>query len=116
MEEHTLKSIIEKVDKYRKVSLNLYRLKAIQKTTNWLSKLITYCIIVFSFLLFLVFLNIGASLWLGEILGKLYLGFIVVSLLHLVIGLFLWFFVRHWIQNQVNNCIVIELNEPKNYV
>ena len=56
--------------------------------------------------LFLLFIEIGLGLFLGEYFGKIYYGFIVVGIVNLCIGLLLFTLKDKWIKTLISNTII----------
>ena len=115
MEEKTslLESLFEKSETYLKINFELFKLKAIDKSADVfstiLSKLVLYIVIV----LIILSLNIGLALWIGELLGKLYYGFFIVAAFYVLVALFLHY-KRNLIKSPVNDAIILNmLNEKK---
>lgn len=61
-----------------------YKLDAFKKSAKAISALLRFFAFVGIFLLFFAFLLIGCALFLGELLGSIYLGFFCVALLNLI--------------------------------
>jgi len=59
--------------------------------------------------MFVFVTNIGASLWIGELLGKSYYGFFCVAGFYIVVIGFIYFFMRDWIKKSIGNSIVSEI-------
>ena len=85
--EGVIDTLFEKTRDYVETRADLFRLKAIKKTAEVGSSLISNTIIVIVFSSFFIFLNIGLGLWLGSILGASYLGFFSLSALYLIVGI-----------------------------
>ena len=103
MEENTkiLESLIESATEYGKTSIELVKLKALDKTTDIVSSLIPFSVVIILLITFLLFLNLGIALWLGEILGKPFYGFFAVAGFYILTGIIIHFFLNKWIK-----CIV----------
>lgn len=78
-------NILESATQYGKTSLELIKLKALDKTTDVVSSFIPNSVTIFLISTVTIFVNIGLALWIGEILGKIYLGFFVVAGFYLLI-------------------------------
>ena len=98
MEENLngLETLIEKAAVYGKTSIELIRLQAVDKTSDKISSFtpgVVLCVITSCFL-FLI--NIGAALWLGEVIGKTYYGFFALAGFYAVVACIfrLFFFKR----------------------
>ena len=110
MEElNGIETLIEKAAVYGKTSFELIRLQAVDKTADKISSFspgVVLCIIITCFL-FLV--NIGAALWLGEVIGKTYYGFFVIAGFYAIAGMLLYAFRHQWIKEPVSNTIITQL-------
>jgi Cu(I)/Ag(I) efflux system membrane protein CusA/SilA len=49
-------------------------------------------------LIFLLFVNLGLAFWLGDIFGRMYLGFLTVAAFYLLLGLISHIFMRGWLK------------------
>ena len=86
--------LLQRVTEYGKTSYELAKLKALDKISDIASGLIVNSIVFVLFASFMIFLNLGLALWLGEILGKNYYGFGVVSAFYIVLAVFVHFFIN----------------------
>jgi hypothetical protein len=105
--------LIEKGEQYGKTSLELLKLRTIDKTAEVSSNIVSWLIVgVFAVLFFLV-LNIGVALWLGELMGKSYYGFFVVSGFYALMAIVFAVFRKQIIKEPLNNSIISQvLNNP----
>lgn len=104
-----IEPLFDKFEEYSKTSIDLFRLEAIDKIATYSSLFVFRCILFFFVLIVVFVTNIGASLWIGELLGKPYYGFFCVACFYtLAIG-FIYFFMRKWIKKYVGNSIVSEI-------
>jgi hypothetical protein len=100
--------LFERTESYVKISAEVFKLKIIKKVSEVVSDLTSsFVVIVFATLFFLIF-NIGVSLWLGELFGKMYLGFFTVAAFYLLSGILLYIFRRAWIKIPIRNAIIIK--------
>jgi fatty acid desaturase len=108
MEDNTksFESLLERAAEYGKTSYELVKLKAVDKSSDVVSSLIPHSIVFVLIALFLLFLNLGLAFWLGEILGKTYLGFLVVAGFYVFMGIVVHFLLHKWIKNKVRNNII----------
>lgn len=104
-----IEPLFEKIENYGKTSLELYKLKTINKTTSVASTLVSRGTVVVVLLMFLLFASIGLALWLGDILGKPYLGFLCVATFYVLLGGVLYFFLHNFIKRKVSNSIISEI-------
>lgn len=86
-----IEPLLERVKDYSKTSFELIKLKSIDKTANVMATVITRLCIVFTLFIFLIALNIAAALWIGDMMGKSYDGFLIVAGFYAIIGIVLYF-------------------------
>lgn len=104
-----LEPLFDRAEDYAKTSFELYKLKTISKTAAVVSTFISRGSVVVAISLFMVFVNIGLAIWLGDILGKLYLGFFCIALFYVLLATVLYFFMHNYIKKQVSNVIISEI-------
>ena len=110
-QERTIESLFEKAEDYSKTSLELLKLNAIDKTADVVSSLITRMTLFAVTTLFIFVITIGVALWIGELLGKTYLGFFVMGGVHVTIALLIYTFRREWIEKRIRQFIIFGLYE-----
>ena len=101
-----IESLIEKGEQYGKTTLELLKLKTIDKSADVASNLVSWLLVVIFAVLFFLILNIGVALWLGEVLGKSYYGFFVVSGFYALLALVFGIFRKQLIKEPLNNSII----------
>jgi hypothetical protein len=108
MEETTrlLESLLDSATDYGKTSFELVKLKTIEKTTDIVSSLIPHSVVIILIGSFLLFLNLGLALWLGEILGKAFYGFFAVAGFYIFAGVIIHFFMHNRIKMYISNYLV----------
>ena len=106
-----IESLIEKGEQYGKTTLELLKLKTLDKSADVVSNLVSWLIVFIFAVLFFLILNIGVALWLGELLGKSYYGFFVVSGFYALLALIFGIFRKQIVKNPVNNSIVTQVLE-----
>jgi fatty acid desaturase len=113
MEENAnlIESLLERATEYGKTSYELVKLKALEKTSDVVSTIIPHSVVFIFIMTFLVFLSLGLSLWLGEILGKIYYGFIVVAAFYGLLGFVLHFFMHKWLKKIIGNYFIKKVLE-----
>ncbi len=108
MEENTnlLESLLERASDYGKTSLELVRLKTLEKSTDVVSSLVPHTIAVVLISSVILFLNLGLALWLGDILGRIFYGFFAVGLFYILAVMVIHFFMHKWIKKVVADYLV----------
>lgn len=114
MEEQSsglIESLIEKGEQYGKTTLELLKLKTLDKSADVVSNLVSWLIVLIFAVLFFLILNIGVALWIGELLGKSYYGFFAISGFYALLAILFGIFRKQWIKNPVNNSIITQVLE-----
>jgi len=106
-----IESLIEKGEQYGKTTLELLKLKTLDKSADVVSNLVSWLIVFIFAVLFFLILNIGVALWLGELLGKSYYGFFVVSGFYALLALIFGIFRKQIVKDPVNNSIITQVLE-----
>jgi fatty acid desaturase len=101
-----LETLLDRATDYGQTSLELIKLKALDKTTDVISSLIPNSVVFVLFASFILFLNLGLALWLGEILGKIFYGFFVVAGFYAVTGIIIHFFMHKWFKRHISDYFV----------
>jgi hypothetical protein len=104
--ENIFESLLESVEDYSKTSIELLKLKVLDKTSDYASSLIPWLAAVFALFIFLLMLSIGVAFWLGEILGKNQYGFFLVAAFYGLTGIILYFFMHKWIKRRASDFII----------
>jgi hypothetical protein len=107
MEDNNLfESLFEKASDYGKTSYELVKLKALDKTSDVVSSFIPRSVVIVLIASFMLFLNLGIALWLGDLLGKLFYGFFVVSGFYVIAGIVIYFFMHKWLKRIVSDYFI----------
>ena len=101
--------LFEKAEEYGKTSLELVKLKALNKTADVYSTIATRGIVALPLIMFVAVLTIGVSIWLGELLGKLYYGFFCVAGFYGVVWAILYLLMRHSIKKRIGDAFVYQI-------
>jgi len=101
-----LESLLERATEYGKTSFELVKLKTLDKTTDVVSSLVPHSVVFILFASFMLFLNLGLALWLGDILGKTFYGFFAVAAFYILAGIVIHFFMHKWIKKLVGNYFI----------
>ncbi len=107
--ESSIEALIEKGEQYGKTTLELLKLKTLEKSSDVVSDLASWIIIVIFVSLFFLVLNIGVALWIGDLLGKSYHGFFIIAGFYALLSLLFSIFRKQLIKNPVNNSIVTQV-------
>ena len=106
---NSIEVLLEKAEQYGKTSLELFKLKAVEKTSDTISKLFVNSTVAAVILLFAIAVNIGIAMWIGDLLGKSYYGFFCVAGFYFIVGCVLLFVMKNAIKTKVGNSIIIKM-------
>jgi hypothetical protein len=111
MENNTklFETLLERATDYGKTSLELTKLKALEKTADVISSFIPHSVVFVLFSSFMLFINLGIAFWLGEILGNIYFGFFVVAAFYGVTALVIFFFMHKWLKKHIYEYFIKQL-------
>ncbi|HKC69772.1 MAG TPA: hypothetical protein VKG26_16150 [Bacteroidia bacterium] len=109
----SIETLIERAEDYSKTTVELFKLKVIDKTSEIVSSLVSQLIIFAVVALFVFIVNIGLSLWVGEMLGKPYYGFFAVAGFYLLVALIVYAGREKWIKTPAKNSIIAQLVKTK---
>jgi len=104
-----LEPLLEKAEQYGKTSFNLFKLKVLEKTTDLASECISRSFVILFFCMFMLSLTVGASLWLGDLLGKSCYGFFCVAGFYAIVGVVLYFAMHNWMKKNIANNIISQV-------
>jgi hypothetical protein len=103
-----IEPLLHKVEAYGKTSLKIVQLKTVEKTAVVTASLISLLLLIIVASFFVVAINISLALWLGELLGKAYYGFLMVSLFYAVVAIIL-VLLHTSIKRRISNFIITQL-------
>lgn len=101
-----INTLFERAVDFGITSFELAKLKGVDKVSDAVSTLVFHSVVCLLIMSFLLFLNLGVALWLGEVLGKIYFGFFAVAAFYCILGLVAKFFMHKWIKKIVRNYII----------
>lgn len=103
-----IEGLYEKTSNYAKKGIELYKLKAINKSADVISTYTARFTVALVVVLFFLILNVGVALWLGEILGSAYYGFFSLAGFYALVSVVFYFFHNKWIKEPLRNFIIEE--------
>lgn len=105
--------LIEKIEQYAKTSVELYKLKAIDKGTDVFTSVISRVVIIAIIALFFFLITFGLCYYLGEVLGKTHYGFFAVAGIYFFVGAICLIFRKSWLELPLNDFIVRQIFKEK---
>jgi len=107
--EKLFESLVDKATDYGKTSYELVKLRAVDKGSDVVSSVVPHSAVLILFSSFMLFLNLGLAMWLGDILGRVYYGFFVVAGFYVVIGVIIHFLMYDWLKKIIRNYVIKQL-------
>lgn len=105
--------LYEKAKSYAETNIELTKLNAIDKTADIVSALVGKIISIMLLLMFTLFINIALSIYLGQLMGSPYSGYLLVSGFYLIAYfIFIKWHVRI-IKEPVTNLVIAKLLKTK---
>ena len=109
--QNTFEELFYKLKEYGDIRLNLFKLKSINKVSNFFSTLIVIIFLLVLLFLAIVCVTIGIALLLGAWLGHSYYGFFIMGGLYVIIGLILYSVKDKLLKSSISNKLIKELLE-----
>jgi uncharacterized membrane protein len=105
--EH-IEPLLQKAEAYSKTSLKILQLKVVEKTAEVTAAFISRLLLIAAISFFLIAVNTALALWLGELLGKTYYGFLLLGLLYAVVAAILSL-LQPLLKGKIGNLIITQL-------
>lgn len=101
--------LLEKVENYAKTTIDLVKLKAIDKIAVTTSNVVYGVLIALLLFFFLLILNLAIAFWVGSLLGETYLGFFAVAGFYVLLIVIIMVFKKQIIKTPLSNIIISKL-------
>lgn len=108
MDTNLIEPFFERTEQYGRTGIELLKLKSVDKTADLVSSLASRSILTLAISLFAIMLNIAIALWLGDLLGKYYYGFLIVASCHAIAAIVL-LAIHPFIKSKMNDSIIRKL-------
>jgi len=104
--DNSIEALLERTGAYVKTTLELAKLKAADKASDSIPSVVSRTISVLLLVMFFMMASVGISLLIGDALGKIWYGFIIVAGFYGLLGLVLFFFLHNWLKGLICNSII----------
>jgi hypothetical protein len=101
-----IETLLEKATEYGKSTYELTILKTIEKTSDVVSSLIPHSLVFIFIISCFLFVNLGLAFWIGEFIGSIYLGFLIIAAIYFLISFVLYFFAFKCIKRSIRNYLI----------
>jgi Protein of unknown function (DUF1469). len=111
MEDKTLQveSLIEKTQQLGMTNLELLKLKGVDKASEAISSIASIWAVVVPVVFSFILLSIGLAIWIGDAMGKTYLGFLMVGAFFALVAVTIFICRMRWIKRPLRNLIIRQL-------
>jgi hypothetical protein len=107
--KNVLYSLVDRSIDYGKTTFELEKHKAVDKISEVVSSVVPHTFVLTLFSSFLLFLNLGLALWVGEMLGKVFYGFFVVAAFYIITGIGVHFLLHKSMKKAIRNYVINQL-------
>jgi uncharacterized integral membrane protein len=104
-----VEELFYKLKDYIETTVDLYKLKAINKVSGFTSTIIVSIILIILLFLILICISVGFALLIGLWLGHAFWGFFIMGVLYLIIGLILFSSRSKLLKEPISNKFIKEL-------
>lgn len=101
--------LLEKMENYAKTTIDLVKLKAVDKIALTASNVVFGVLIALLGFFFLLILNLALAFWAGHLLGETYLGFFAVAGFYVLLIVIVLIFKKQLIKTPLSNVIISKL-------
>ena len=98
--------LVDRIEAYGKTTYELSKLKVLETTIHVATSFLSRISVIVMISLFVLIVNIGLAIWLGEWLGKMYYGFFIVAGFYLFAGILLNMFLHKWIKKPISSFFI----------
>ena len=102
----TVKDLAEQARDYIDTSVQLAKLKAVNKVSSVASSLVSIIVMPLLILVAIILLSVGFSFWLGKILGAYHYGFFITGAFFIVLIILIYKFRDKWLKMPVANSLI----------
>ena len=102
----SIENLFEKTGDYLETRMELFKLKAVNTTSEITASILTKFIVGMVISLIILMLNVGIAIWIGDELGKIYYGFFIVSGFYIIVAILMYAFRRSWIKKPLNDMLI----------
>lgn len=106
---HSIENLFDRIEDYGRTTLELSKLKIVESSIKVTTKIISKLSVVVIISLAILIFSIGFALYLGDLLGKSYYGFMIIAATYLIGGIVLHFFLNKWLRKPIGDLIISEV-------
>jgi len=97
----TIGALFDDASDYLETRVDLLKMKMIDKASDAASSVVSVIATLVFAIFALILLSIALAVWLGDLIGTMYLGFLIVGGLYVLIAFLFHFFRKAWIKDPI---------------
>ncbi len=101
-----IETLLTDAIEYGKTNLEIAKLKAIDKSSEAIASFVFQAILVVLIFSFIGFLNLGLAILIGNMMGQMYLGFLMMAALYGLSGLIYYLLFKEKIKKWITEYII----------
>jgi hypothetical protein len=105
----SVEELFSKLKDYVETTIDLFKLKAINKVSGLLSTIIVSVVLIMLLFLLVICLTIGFALLIGMWLGHAFWGFFIMGAVYVIIGLVMYKSKNKLLKEPISNTLIKEL-------
>jgi hypothetical protein len=105
--------LVDKIEEYSNSTVELFKMKAINKASDILSTVMSKIVIIMTVTLSILITSVGLALWLGSFFGHTFLGFFIIGGSYAFIALLFAFFSNKVLKKPINNALISQMRKQK---
>jgi len=112
MEENnvsTFETLLTRTEDYVKTSFELFKLNTLNEILKVVSAVIAKATLLLFFFMFLLIASVAVAILVGDALGEMWYGFIIVAAFYGIIASVISLFLNNWFKNVVSNFIIKQI-------
>jgi hypothetical protein len=102
-------NLLAGAEDYARTTLELLKLKTIDRLSEAASSIISRIVAIVFFFMFFLTGSIGLCLWLSEIIGNAWAGFMMVAGFYGVVAVIFYFILHKWFKRRIGNIIIRQI-------
>jgi pheromone shutdown protein TraB len=104
-----IEPLIESIEAYSKTSIELVKLKTVDKVADGTSSMVAWLPVIIALILFFIIVNFGLALWIGAMLEMIYMGFFIVAGFYALVGVILYIVKDKWIKKPLYGSMINQM-------
>lgn len=111
MEENTLETLLIRTEDYVKTSFELFKLNTLKEILKVVSAVVAKTTVLLLFFIFFFIASIAAAILIGDALGEMWYGFIIIAAFYGIIASIISIFLSNWFRDIVSNFIIKQIRK-----